>query len=73
MTRDKFMFALAIFFIVYGLAHINNFAFFINSENRSNGRICVFMETTLNLRKIYYKNSELGQGSIKCPIYHFEK
>ncbi len=70
MSRDQFMFSLAVFFIIYGLAHINGVSAFVNHEARSNGRICIFLDTTFNHKKIYFRKEDLGRGAVGCPIYH---
>lgn len=71
MNFDKNMFIACIAAVIYSAADINNAGIYIGRENRSSGKLCIYLDTRLNVDKVYFRPSELGSFGNGCPIIYF--
>lgn len=66
------MFGLSILGVFYGLAHLSDIRMYVGGEKRSNGKVCNYLDTTINVEGIYYRKDDLGKGLFECPLVVFQ-
>lgn len=70
LTRDKFLFFIAITIIIHGTAYMYGAAFYIGKTDRPRGKNCNYINTLFQKRSVYYSDKD-QRG--RCSLIHFAK
>jgi hypothetical protein len=71
MNTTNMMFALSLLGIFYGLAHMSDMRMYVGGEKRSSGKVCNYLDTSINIEGVYYRQRDLGKGLFECPLVVF--
>lgn len=71
MNKTNLMFALSIIGVLYSLAHFKDMRMYVGGEKRSSGKVCNYLDTSINVEGVYYRQRDLGKGLFDCPLVVF--